>query len=137
MASERIKPVGLQTAVLARAREAKTASQKRNGRVHARWVLKAVTIETSVKKGKLEHIFTGRSANEIMDLARRMWELYQEGIHLCIDLAVAGFTGITVVSDCGATTTPPTTNFPVDGSTMLPRPEPPARWPGDSLFESL
>ncbi len=137
MTSQRIKPGALQTAVLVWARDAKIASDERNGIVHARWALKAVTIKTRLKKGQLDHKFTPRSVDEIRNLARHMWELHQEGTHLCIDLAAAGFAGVTEVSDTGAKSTPPATDFPVNGSTMLPRPDPTPRWPGDSLMREV
>jgi hypothetical protein len=134
MASQRIRPGVLQSAVLSWIRDARSAAEARNGTVHARWALTAVTIKTGVKKGKLEHKFTHRSVGEIRDLARRMWELCQEGTHLSVDLAMAGFAAVTEVSDTGVKRTPPTTNFPVDGSTILPRPDPAPHWPGEATI---
>lgn len=129
----RLEDGQLRTRMLDWLREASVACEARNRVIHARWAQAAMTIRVSVKRGQLNQEFTQVTSGQLTDLARRTWQLHDEGSRMRIELAQAGFTTITQVDAHGGVQTPPSGEYQLPDVPALGKPDPPPVWPGDAL----
>lgn len=110
------------------------ARERRNALAHGHWLDLATTVRVALKRRQLTHEFTDIDPEQLRELAREMWALHQEGDHLWVDLARAGFGGVTTVSDKCVSRASPSSEYQLGPGTVSGRPAP-REWPGDSFFE--
>lgn len=124
----------LKTALLGWIGLVDAARERRNALVHGHWLDLAITVRVALKHRQLAHEFTDISPEQLRDLAREMWTLQGEGTHLWVDLARAGFGGVTTVSDEGVSRAEPQTEYQLGPGARAGRPAP-RDWPGAVFFE--
>jgi hypothetical protein len=109
---------------------------ERNSYVHSRWMLHAGTIKEQVSKGKFKIIKRNVRPKQLFSLAERMWEAHQEGTHLVLDLARAGFVGTTEVSSKKQVVNhhPPSNDYRLKDVTPLENPHIAGNWPGRAYY---
>lgn len=130
IADERLEPGALKAAVQTWIKEADRLRTSRNQFVHSRWVVHAGTVKDQVKKGKFKPIANHVRPIELFSLAEEMWEVHQEGSHLIMDLARAGFSSITYVDALHITKQAYASEYRLKDIALDGRPPIKGRWPG-------
>lgn len=126
----RLEPGVLSEAVGAWIDQVDKARQERNTYVHGRWLAQAVILERRVKKSELRTSISQVRPESLFDLAELAWELTQEGQHLAVDLAVAGFRDVTHIGEGRIERRASDPSLRLEDAPLLGRPAIKGSWPG-------
>lgn len=131
----RLEPGALSSAINQWIGLADAARIERNRYVHGHWLPDGPLMLQQVKKHELTTTILDVTAQELLQLAERAWELAQEGHHLYFDLGCAGLSTVTYVSstESGGVVSdvrPASTEYRMKDHPLLARPPIQGMWPG-------